>query len=114
MSLFVGFRKATDRKTECYWLDLFGISVLISYETPIAFDDGWRRLRQANHWGRTTNRHFSETDTKNWEVIEDSKDFQALLDQAILKRIMNDQDMVRQIVASAVTSKLVEGINVLA
>lgn len=99
--MIVKFAEATNRKTKCFWLTVFDIEILISYETPVAFRtrSGVARFRQKNHWGPTTGRHMKETNVYDWPVIAESADFIAALDRAIASCIARDKDLIAAIVA---------------
>lgn len=110
MSKIFGFRKASNRKTESYWLTIYGVMVLISYQTPVAFDDYTGRYRQGDHWGPTTRRHMSEADVAGWDVIEDQQEFARRLDLAIMKRIVRDKTFIVETVANTIAPEVEHGL----
>lgn len=69
----IKFRAATKRNTKCYILDVGDLRLAISYTTIIAASDGWTKVRLANTWGPTTGRHFRDTATDNFKVVEEAE-----------------------------------------
>lgn len=47
----------TDRPNFCR-IDMFGMKIWFSYETPIAFEWNGHRLIRDNEWGPTTGKHI--------------------------------------------------------
>lgn len=98
--MIIRFAEATRRKTPCHWLTVFGVEILFSYQTPVAFDDNYGVLyRQHNHWGPTTDRHMRETNVYDWPIIDNQEEFERALDRAIHQRIARDENIVAAIVA---------------
>lgn len=61
--------KATNRNTQCYWVDVGNTSILFSYQTAIAVQTPRGKYRIENSWGPTTGRHFSDSNADSWPVI---------------------------------------------
>ena len=83
-SACVSVSRASTRATPLNWIQVFGVSVLISYETPVAFNDGREHHRRHNVWGPTTSRHFKEAGATNWPEC-DEDEFNTKLNLAIYK-----------------------------
>lgn len=95
----IDFGPATNRDTKCYRLTVADVDMVISYGTVIAARS--KRLgaiRQANHWGPTTGRHFKEAVSSYARVIDDQAEFM---------RIVGDD--IRASVLNTLTEKLISG-----
>lgn len=80
MDIQVEFRKATNRKTEAYWLTVGRTSMLISYETIVAFkgpdpNGGFVRFRRDNTGGPATEKHMNECDVRGHRVAINEEHF---------------------------------------
>jgi len=83
-SACVSVSRASTRATPLNWIQVFGVKVLISYETPVAFEDRYEHHRRHNDWGPTTGRHFREAGATNWPQC-DADEFNTKLNLAIYK-----------------------------
>lgn len=89
MSTVVQFAKATDRQTEAYWVRVFGVALLVSYETIVAAHYYETRIVQKNHWGPTTGRHIKECISVGLYVtIDNQHDFTQAVDKMILEAVV--------------------------
>lgn len=84
MNSCISVSRASDRATPLNWIHVFGVSVLISYETPVAFQSAYEYHRRHNVWGSTTGRHFKEAGATNWPEC-DEDEFNTKLNLAIYK-----------------------------
>lgn len=71
---------ATSRKTQCHWVGIGGLSILFSYQTPIAFRVCGQYYRRHNNWGPATGRHMRETGVVDWPEIVDEDEFNRKLE----------------------------------
>lgn len=86
----IDFGLATNRNTKCYRLTVADVNMIISYGTVIAAQS--KRLgsiRQANHWGPTTGRHFKEAVPSYARVIEDQDEFMRIVNSDIRAGVLN-------------------------
>ena len=83
-SACVSVSRASTRATPLNWVQVFGVQVLISYETPVAFHDRYEHHRRHNVWGPTTGRHLKEAGATNWPEC-DEDEFNTKLNLAIYK-----------------------------
>jgi len=90
--MILKFQKGSQRKTEAYEVRLGKITVYISYTTVIAFAIAGKAYRQANHWGPTTGKHFSEMYCDGFGVIEDQHEFELLFDQMFIAAMVQSLD----------------------
>lgn len=65
--------KASNRNTQSHWVNVAGVRVLFSYETPVAFSYGPVHVRIKNHWGPTTGRHMKEAYVSDYTIIDDEE-----------------------------------------
>ncbi len=70
---FVCFSKATNRNTQCYWVVVAGVQLLISYETVVAVLAHKDSARRGKDWGPTTERHLYETGCKTFPIMEEKE-----------------------------------------
>lgn len=80
----VSVSRATNRATPLNRVHVFGVSILISYETPVAFEWKGGHARRVNTWGPTTGRHLKDAGAYNWPQLEED-DFNKHLNDAIFK-----------------------------
>jgi hypothetical protein len=80
----IQLRPATNRNTKAYWISAFGVHILFSYNTPVAYEWKNKRARRNNDWGPTTGRHMNECDVKDYPVIDDEEQFEAAIDAAVI------------------------------
>lgn len=59
-----------NRNTKTFQLDIFGVGLLVSYETVVAADYKGTKIRRRNEWGPTTMRHMSEANVKGYVEME--------------------------------------------
>lgn len=85
----IRLREATTRNTKCLYLDVAGVSMVVSYTTVIAARYRGERIRRANTWGPTTGRHMKETSVSDWPEF-DEREFEARLNDMILRSIRDD------------------------
>ena len=85
--MIVNFGKATRRDTPCYYLNVAGVDMVISYETVIAASYGGKCIRRNNDWGPTTGRHMNETGVRDFAVIEDPRTFEQQVNDMIYTAI---------------------------
>ena len=86
----IDFGLATNRNTKCYRLTVADVGMVISYGTVIAAQS--KRLgaiRQANHWGPTTGRHFKEVVPSYARVIDDQAEFMRIVGDDIRAGVLN-------------------------
>jgi hypothetical protein len=85
MTASVQITNPTGRKTEARVVTIGSNEYFFSYETCIAFRgvSGGREysIRLPNSWGPTTGKHFNEMGCKNFEVIEQTSFFNAIVDR---------------------------------
>lgn len=95
----IGFSRASKRQTESYWVTIFGVDILISYQTPVAFssNDG-TRFRRENIWGPTTGRHLREANADEWTILDEPW-FTRELRAAIARRASRDAAFMAALVA---------------
>ena len=66
----------TGRKTQAHIVVIKDVKYYFSYETCIAAEGEFkgyaRRIRVANSWGPTTDKHFNELGCRDFEVLEDN------------------------------------------
>lgn len=99
----IGFSRASKRRTESYWVTIFGVDILISYQTPVAFtNNNGVMFRRKNIWGPTTGRHLHEANASEWTTV-DELEFARELRAAIARRASRDAEFI----AALVTHKLV-------
>jgi len=95
----IGFSRASKRRTESYWVTIFGVDILISYQTPVAFSDNdGVMFRRKNIWGPTTGRHLRESDASEWTVV-DELEFTRELRAAVARRASRDTEFIAALVA---------------
>lgn len=99
----IGFSRASKRQTESYWVMIFGVDILISYQTPVAFtDNNGIVFRRKNIWGPTTGRHLREAGADEWATVGELE-FTRELRAAVARRASRDAEFI----AALVTHKLV-------
>lgn len=107
MKPLIELRPATNRKTPCHWAKVFGVHVLFSYETAMAFSNpGKGSFRRSDTWSKTTRKHLSETSVMEYNVLPDD-DFEVALNHAIMSQVLRDKALLVEIVGAAVADKLV-------
>lgn len=90
MSEYIGLRPATRRNTRANYVIVFGVRVLFSYETPVAFHDPeLGPVRRRNEWGPTTGRHLKETSWGMGKQLE-ADEFNERLDALLLSRLVTE------------------------
>jgi hypothetical protein len=80
----IRLQKASHRNTQSHWVDVFGVGVLFSYETPIAFRGNGKRLRTPVSHSRTTGRHRNEAGVIAYPIADTEEIFLEELDRALL------------------------------
>lgn len=103
----IGFARASKRQTESYWVTVFGVDILISYRTPVAFSGHYDRLRIKNHWGPTTGRHIREADADGWETVGEPE-FTRRLRAAIARGASHDAEFMAALVTRKLAPELAE------
>jgi hypothetical protein len=106
--MFFSFSKATNRNTQVYWLMIYGVRVLLSYSTPVAFTGGGDHARRDNDWGPTTRRHMRECNVDGWPIVQEEKEFERRMNTAIMNSIIRDREMLTRLVEAAATRKLTQ------
>ena len=76
-------RKATNRNTQAYEIELGPHTLYISYETVIGYCGPVDRFRLTNLWGPTTGRHINEMGLKHWDTMNNQGDFNTRVGDAI-------------------------------
>lgn len=95
----IGFSRASKRRTESYWVTIFGVDILISYQTPVAFSDNdGVMFRRKNTWGPTTGRHLRESNASEWTTV-DELEFTRELRAAIARRASRDAEFIAALIA---------------
>lgn len=87
MRIDIELHTATNRKTECHWLVVGGVRMLVSYSTVMAFIGPNGRFRRQHHISRTTARHMSETGVSGYPRATDDEQFEKLLQHALCEGI---------------------------
>lgn len=75
------------RDTKSITVHIFGVRVIMSYETPVMAWYGDKLIRRKNIWGPTTGRHLNENQP-SWlkpEIIDDAVEFNRRLNLMILE-----------------------------
>jgi len=109
--MLLKFNKGSDRKTEAYIVNIFGVTAYISYQTVIAFHAqfiGSHRLK--NTWGPTTGKHFTEMNCDTFNILEPDE-FEKQFDEALIANVIKNmgQEVLRGEVARRVARKLETG-----
>ena len=81
----------TDRPNFCR-LDLMGLTVWFSYETPIAFRDDNGLVVRKNDWGPTTGKHINYVKCANDKQVSGSE-FMLALHNALRNWRLSESDM---------------------
>lgn len=76
--------RASSRATPLNKVHVFGVSIIISYETPVAFRWKGGHARRVNTWGPTTGRHLKEAGAYDWPELEEDE-FNKKMNDAIYK-----------------------------
>lgn len=67
----LNLRKATNRNTQAYILNLGNFRFYISYETIIGCATYDERVRLRNSWGPTTGRHINDMGIHDFKEVDD-------------------------------------------
>lgn len=106
MENLVKFEEATNRNTKCYWVTALGVSILFSYNTPMAVLGGGHAFRREDGISRTTRKHLREAGVDMYSKVPDGE-FERRMNTVILGQVLKDKKVLEQAVAAAVTMKLV-------
>jgi hypothetical protein len=80
----VSISRVTSRATPLNRVHVFGVRILISYNTPVAFEWKGGRARRVNTWGPTTGRHLKEAGAYFWLELEEDE-FNKKMNDAVFK-----------------------------
>lgn len=89
----VSVARASNRATPLNKVYVFGVSILVSYETPVAFEWKGGRARRVNVWGPTTGKHIKEGGAYDWPKLdkdEFNRELNAAVCQSMADRIAQE------------------------
>lgn len=77
----------TRRNTQCRWLEVESVSVLFSYDTPVALRAPGMSYRRNDDWGPTTRKHMKEAGVADFERL-DAREFNEALHRAFVRSVV--------------------------
>lgn len=65
-------------------INIMGVTICISYETPIAVAYADECKRVHNSWGLTTGKHMNQLGVRDWKEVEESE-LEEFLEQSLAR-----------------------------